>query len=207
MPSVNTFKTKPTKEDFVENLVFAYYDLFQKIPSKEVVCLIYAKFALETGYGDSCFNYNLGNIKQFDSNKQYMMLNNVWEILDGKKVIFQPPHPQTWFRAYDNWRQGMRDYLELISSKRYSVAWEYLQKGNPAEYVLALKKAGYFTGSLEDYTKSVSSIFKQTMSSNNYDQSVDYLKSIIDNLEKYKFVNQKPYEVVSVKEIIDSLSS
>ena len=203
--NVQLLKTKPTKEDFIQNLVFAYYDLFNKIPSENVVCLIYAKFALETGYGNSCYNYNLGNIKQFNKSEPYVMLSNVWEIIDGKKVIFQPPHQQTWFRAYDNWRQGMRDYLSLISSNRYIKAWNMLQSGDPIKYVTELKNAGYFTGSLQDYINSVSSIFKQAKGQNNYKTSVDALQTIINNIEAYGFYNQKPYEVISVEDLIKSL--
>jgi len=198
--------TKPTKEEFIHNIIFAFYDLFKTKISKESACLIYAKFALETGYGKNCYNYNLGNIKENNFKNHYVCLHNVWEIENGVKVVYQPPHPQTWFRCYENWHDGMKDYLNFIYNN-YKPAWEQLMKGEPEQYVRELKKRGYFTGNLQEYILAVCSIFRDAMKNNNYDTSMSELKENEELFEKLMWKNCKPNECVSLTEFLQMLES
>lgn len=170
-----TVKTTPTQAEFFSGIIAAWFKLFNNIPNKDVVCIIYAKFGLETGYGKSAYNYNFGNIKKFPNDSHtsgYMFLSNVWEIENGKKVIYQPPHPQCTFRSYNSISDGLEGYLTLISSKHYAKSWDALLTGNPIKYVTALKNNGYFTGDLTTYINSVSSIYNSVMKKDIYEKAL-----------------------------------
>lgn len=87
-------------------------------------------------------------------------------------VWFYPEHPACCFRAYcvlnedgteDSWSSlvlGMTDYLGLLY-KRFFKSWEALKSGDPAAFVRALKVQGYFTADVEQYVRSVVSLFKE----------------------------------------------
>jgi flagellum-specific peptidoglycan hydrolase FlgJ len=66
------------------------------------------------------------------------------------------------FRAYRSADEGATDYLRLLQS-RYPQALEAAKSGDSQAFVHRLKSAGYFTGSEEAYTRSVSSIANQAI--------------------------------------------
>ena len=55
--------TDVTRESFVAAAETALAKLFGKPAQHASVALLWAQFALETGRGKSCWNYNLGNRK------------------------------------------------------------------------------------------------------------------------------------------------
>jgi len=92
---------------------------------------------------------------------------------DGTAVVwFYPEHPACRFRAYevhdangkiDEWSSmvlGLTDYLALLH-KRFYKAWPSVLKGDPAEFVRALKTQGYFTADLQPYIDSEVSLFRE----------------------------------------------
>jgi hypothetical protein len=181
-----TKKTTPTHLDFCKAFISAWRYLIGSTPTKEQCCIVMAKFALETGFGKNCYNWNLGNIKKIygDSHKDgYVQLKGVWEVVNGKKVYYPKEAPQSYFRNYFTLNDGMIGYLSLISgSKRYADAFKALVDGNPSKYSKELKKAGYYTGSEQQYTSAVVSSFNSFMQKSYYDEALSAVNEEIKNI-------------------------
>jgi flagellum-specific peptidoglycan hydrolase FlgJ len=150
-------KTPISTVEFVESARRIIPNVFGSEFPNEAIALFWAQWALETGKGKHCYNYNLGNIKQFDRSKPLHMLDHVWEIINGEKKIFPKGHPQTWFRAYENLDEGMYDYLSLLKY-RYKSSIEGAKEGDPVKFVSMLKKYGYFTANEQEYLKAIKSL-------------------------------------------------
>lgn len=151
-------RTPITKAGFAEAVREAWFEA-----SREAIGTLWAQYALETGRGNACWDNNIGNVKHVSGDgHDYTMLTDVWEIIDGKKVIFQPPHPQTWFRAYRTLGLGMEEHIAFLR-KRYAAAWEHVEAGDPDAFARALKAHGYFTGDLGIYARSLVSLLAEWM--------------------------------------------
>lgn len=126
-------------------------------PTKAAAGVMWAQYALETGAGGFCWNHNLFNHKvnqaQVAAGVPYMMLANTWEIINGQKVIFQPPNPATFFRAYASFEAAMSDHITSIKNGRYSSSWPAVLAGDVLTYAAELREHGYYTAPLKDYQK------------------------------------------------------
>ena len=176
---VPTVQTKYTLNQLIKGLVDGWYKKFGVIPEKKQIAVLYAQNALETGGTVSMWNNNIGNVKfvpsknqDYDTGIDYMMLANTWEMINGKKVIFPPEHPASYFRHYNKLSDAMIDYLQFVSSKNYEEAFKALKTGDPAAYTKALKRAKYYTAPEEEYTKAVVSIFNDLKRKNLYPQAM-----------------------------------
>lgn len=127
--------------------------------SRESCLVLLAQWGIETGDGASCWNHNLGNVKRVKG-QAWTMLGNVWEILDGKKVVFQPPHPQTHFCAFDSLDDGAAFYVEKLRT-RFAKAWPAVLSGDPATFSRTLKSLRYYTAPEQAYTAAVVARFRQ----------------------------------------------
>lgn len=135
----------------------AWKKLYQEYPSVDSLALLWAQWALETGRGKAIHCYNFGNIKRSADEDYCMYRCN--EVINGKLEWFDPPHKQTWFRAYSTAVDGAYDYIKFLSQKqRYQTAWAAVQVGNPAAFGHALKMAGYYTADEVRYTKGLVSL-------------------------------------------------
>lgn len=173
---VPTVRTTYTLNQLIGGLVQGWYKKFGEIPKKESIGVLYAQNALETGGTVAMWNNNIGNVKYVpragDEDWQYMMLANVWEMVNGKKVIFQPPHQATWFRAFPTLGDGIAHHLDFLRNNRYKKAWTAVEAGSPAEFSRLLKAAGYYTASEADYTKLMNVYFNRFMKDPTYEQEV-----------------------------------
>lgn len=178
-----TERTLIPNKDFIKALMKEWNKMFGELPSKETVCVVYAKYMIETG-GKNIWNYNFGNIKKSltDAHQDgYVQLAGVWEIINGKKVIFPKEHPQSYFRWYPNLEAAMHDYLILISSPRYKTSFAALKLGSPTAYAHALKMAGYYTADEKIYASSVLLFFNKIMYSPDYNLALLELKEELNN--------------------------
>ena len=75
-------------------------------------------------------------------------------------VRFRPPAPECQFRAYGSLEEAVADYMKLLR-RRFGDALAAASAGETDVFVAALKKKGYFTGSLEEYKKSVAWYYKE----------------------------------------------
>lgn len=175
---VPTVRTKYTLNQLIGGLVEGWYKKFGEVPKKESIGVLYAQNALETGGTVAMWNNNIGNVKfvanggNIDDGKEYMMLANTWEIINGKKVIFQPPHPATWFRSFETLGDGVAHHLDFLRNKRYKKSWSAVEAGDPAEFAHLLKVAGYYTASEADYIKLMKYYFNKFMRETTFEDAV-----------------------------------
>lgn len=176
---VPTVKTNFTIADFVKSLVIVWQQMYGELPQKKQLAVIYAQWSIETGQGKSCWNNNIGNVKYIpsknksDSDIQYMMLKNVWEIINGKKVIFQPPHQATWFRSFPTLIDGVTFHLDFLKNKRYKKAWSAIEAGNPGNFAHLLKVANYYTAPEADYVRAVTLYFNKFMKDDVFEKVIE----------------------------------
>lgn len=167
---VPTVKTSYNGTQMVAGFIKGWANQFNEIPKKESVGVVWSQNAIETGSTTSMWNNNIGNVKYApsknqddDNNIKYMMLSNVWEIINGKKVIFQPPHPATWFRSFDTLEEGVGFHLDFLKNHRYKNSWSAIETGDPAQFAHLLKVAGYYTAPEADYIKGMNFHFNKFM--------------------------------------------
>jgi hypothetical protein len=133
-----------------------------KTPSREQVAILTAQCALESGRWKSMHRNNPGNIK---ASAEYEYLYTQFrcnEVIHGRVEWFDPPHPQTNFRAYYDLETGVLDYLRFLSGrKRYASAWAAAARGDVVGFVRALKAGGYFTADEAPYLRAVVSLFNE----------------------------------------------
>lgn len=173
---VPTVRTTYTQQQMIEGFVRGWVQQFGFIPSKASIGVLYAQDALETGSTTSMWNNNIGNVKYIptagDEGWFYMMLANVWEIVNGQKVVFQPPNPATWFRAFTTLADGVAFQLDFLKNHRYKAAWTAVESGNPAAFAHLLKLAGYYTAPEADYVRLMNYYFTKYMNDYTYETVV-----------------------------------
>lgn len=74
-------KTKETPTAVYAALQRAWLKLFNDVPSPESLSVLVAHWALETGWGDSCWNWNLGNVKSRPGDGLDHTYYPCWEVL------------------------------------------------------------------------------------------------------------------------------
>lgn len=180
---VTAVRTTYNQQDMIKGFTEGWYKQFGIIPKKESIGVLFSQNALETGGTKSMWNNNIGNVKfapnknpDLDNGKEYMMLSNVWEIIGGKKVIFNPPDPATWFRSYATLGDGIGEHLDYLKNKRYKAAWAAVEAGDPAQFAHILKVNFYYTAPEADYVKGMQGWFKKFMADPTFE-------SVIDNLD------------------------
>jgi len=169
---VPTVKTNFDRYEFTSSMIKAWREIYGQLPDKKSIAVIYAQWSGETGQGMSCWNFNIGNVKAADVNGsiiEYCVLNNVWEIIGGKKVILPPENPGSWFRSFPTLDDGVRHHFSFLRSK-YKIAWSAVEAGDPVEFSKKLREKGYYTASLESYVKSMNWFFDQFMKSNYFEE-------------------------------------
>lgn len=158
-----TDKVTPlTAQDVALAFRSAYETVCGVTPSKECLALLVAQSALETGRWRSIHCFNFGNVKASRDYTGLYCMFRCNEVIDGKVVWFDPPHPQTFFRAFESAESGAIDHIRFLAGrKRYAAAWEAAQAGTPLAFVEMLKKAGYFTADAGPYARAVISLWKE----------------------------------------------
>ena len=132
-----------------------------KTPSNAHVAVLTAQSALESGRWRSMHRFNPGNIKASDAYEYLYCQFRCNEVIGGKVLWFDPPHPQTNFRAFMDLETGVLDYLRFLQ-RRHS--WVAAEAGDPARFVHVLKTEDhYFTADEAPYLRSVVSLFGEYM--------------------------------------------
>lgn len=152
-------------------------------PSDEVLALALAKTALETARWQSLHRSNMGNAKAGVTFVGMYTAFACNEILNGIAVWFspygrldkkggvvvaesfsgEPWHPQTRFRAYANEFDGCYEYVALIATGRYKVAWTKLLSADIVGFIHELKLAKYFTADESLYLKGVQGLYGEML--------------------------------------------
>jgi hypothetical protein len=132
-------------------LTRAWKDAMRRAPSADVVLILTAHWAHETHGGRSMFNYNFGGIKGHSP----VGMSCIREAHEGSGYHVRALKDR--FRAYPNAKEGAQDYLSLLIRK-YPQAIEAAERGDVTDFVSALKRGGYFTGSEADYSRDLSQL-------------------------------------------------
>lgn len=129
-------------------------------PGPQRLALAWAQLVEEHGRKDGAlefvFNYNLGNIDATPEERHT-------EIdLFITKAEHEGSGDEAWLarhtrRSFDTAQDGAAYYWAALRD-RYSAAFAAMAMGNAATFVGALKALHYFTGNVDDYTRSVASI-------------------------------------------------
>ncbi len=131
-------------ESFVKSLLPVAQKVLQNSPLSPV--MVVAQAALETGWGKKVINkgdgsssFNLFGIKADERWQGDKAKVQTVEFRDGVAR-----KENAFFRAYHSLEQGLKDYVDFISSnERYSQAVENAQ--DPQQYFKSLQSAGYAT--------------------------------------------------------------
>jgi hypothetical protein len=163
---VQRVRTQVSPAQMAQAIISAWQQKFGSAPSKEQVALILAQNDHETGHRKSMWNYNVGNITT--------KADGSFDYFDDLSTEEQTS-PGVWkkmklkYRAYPTLEEGVKDYLNFLSSGRYTKAWQHIVHPDPASFSKALKEAGYYTANEAPYTKSLVSLFDRNSKSNNYE--------------------------------------
>lgn len=164
---VRRIKTEVSAPQMAQAIFSGWQQLFGKAPTREQVSIVLAQNALETGHRKSMWNFNIGNITT-DGKGRY----DFYDDLETAEQI----HPGVWkkmnlkYKSYPSLSEGVKDYLRLISGKRYINAWKYIENPNPIAFSKALKNAGYYTANEAPYTKTITKLYNQFVKSDIYDK-------------------------------------
>lgn len=151
--------TQMSKEDAIVAFYQAYCQVVGDEPKDKALAILVAQSCLETGWWKSIHNFNFGNIKAGSTYEGYYCQYRCNEIINGHIEWFDPPHPQTNFRAYLSAGAGATEHMAFLSKRaHYAKAWAAALSGDPTAYVKELKAAGYFTASLDPYLQAVVSL-------------------------------------------------
>lgn len=95
---------------------------------------------------------------------------------EGKRVsvVFEPPHPQTRFRAFYSLEEAMGDHLALLQ-KRFAGAWGAVLAGDYKLFAQQLKARGYFTASAEAYANGMRRAYEDFLMSAGYEDALEVL--------------------------------
>ena len=139
-------------------LYVAWRELFGEEPGRGSLLVLLAQWALETGRGKACHCYNLGNAKSVDGDGYDYTFFRCNEVIGGRVVWFDPPHPACRFRAFETLEAGAADYLALLH-RRFASAWPAVLAGDPADFAHRLKAARYYTANEAAYAAGLTSLF------------------------------------------------
>ncbi len=175
-------RTKFSQSEMIKGFTLGWIKLLQNIPKKESIAVLFAQNGHETGGTVSMWNRNIGNYKYVpstnDNELKYMMLSNVWERNSkGEKIIYQPPNPATWFRAFDSLEDGISFHIDKLKNKKYKVAWSAIEKGSVKDFAHLLKINRYYTDTEENYVKGMIFYFNKFMKDLTFEQTINDVKN------------------------------
>ncbi len=144
--------------------------------------LLVAQWALETGRGQECRAWNLGNVKSVEGDEHdwcFFECGEVlgieaahrardasplasirWENDHQAEVLFRPDHPACRFRAFAGLDEGAASWFALMRG-RFASAWPELMAANPHLFASALHAAGYFTADPLQYGATLHRLYRE----------------------------------------------
>ena len=155
-------------------------DLRGSAPNREAIIILLAHWAVETGRGSKCHRFNVGNAKAsvggpydytfFACGEELSLATAEREAAKDPRVVIlrkyvyggrslaschiMPKHPWSCFRAFDDLLSGAADHLSLIH-RRYPDAFLAALANHPQGYAVELKRRGYYTASVEQYSAAL----------------------------------------------------
>ena len=125
-------------------LALAYRNLTGKAPDPNTLGMMAAQSYLESGHGQSMYNWNFGGIKGDGApGTAGVVVLPTHEVVDGEDKIYH-----LRFRAYLSMLDGATDHVRLLL-RYYPSALACAAQGDCQGYAEALKSHGYFTAPVE----------------------------------------------------------
>ncbi|WP_394849726.1 hypothetical protein LZC95_20015 [Pendulispora brunnea] len=177
-------RTRVAHEKLRACLEKAWRNLRGDEPPPDAIAMLLGQSALETGYWDSCKNWNLGGVKAPTAEGLFTYYPTL-EVLSREKaealrakstaqrpcefafddggpkvtVRFRPSHPVCRFRAYASLDESAEAYLSLLMAPHYAGALDAARAGDVGGFVRVLSAGRYFTAPEEQYRSSVAFLF------------------------------------------------
>lgn len=154
--------TPVTVDDMFAALADAWRRKFGADAPRRSLLVLLAQWAEETGRGHAMHCYNVGNIKgrPDGSDGRDWTFFRCDEVIGGKVVWFDPPHPACCFRAYVAFGLAVDDYLDELA-KRFASAWPAVLAGDPVAFAQRLKAARYYTADAGAYGAALASLVRE----------------------------------------------
>jgi hypothetical protein len=150
--------TPITLDEAIEAFAKAHVRCLGEPPSAGTLSCLVAQSALESGNWKHMHGYNFGNIKAAPDWDGLYMMFRCNEVINGKVQWFDPPHPQTHFRAYATASEGAAEQIKFHLRDRYKGSWHHACLGDAHAFAMTLGEEGYYTADRIAYSKAVASI-------------------------------------------------
>lgn len=147
-------KTIVSPDDALKAISKAYQKSVGKVPSSDVLNVLAAQSALETGRWQLMYRYNFGGIKAQPSDP-YVQVFDTTERVNGVTV----PMKQT-FAAHTNIDDGAKHYVDTLKSR--ANWWAGAMTGDPLGFAKGLASSpAYFTADPAAYAQGLQACVKQ----------------------------------------------
>lgn len=154
--------TPCTPGELAPVLADAWREVIGTEPSRASLLILLAQWALETGWGKSCYCWNLGNYRAVRG-EHWTYLPRVSEVIGGVERFYRRDVPaereMCRFAAWESLPEAARFWLGKLST-RFRLAWPAVLSGDPAQYAILLRRAGYYTASEGHYTRLMQSLVR-----------------------------------------------
>jgi flagellum-specific peptidoglycan hydrolase FlgJ len=143
-----------TQQDGARYLTAAWERETGEVATVEVISVLWAQWALETGRGRWMVDYNYAGLKGRAPDGGW---SNWWTWEETEKG---PRRVRAKFRNYASPDEGACDYVEMLLRK-YPRAAAAARRGEAANFILELDKGGFFTELPKHYLGSVISLARE----------------------------------------------
>lgn len=147
--AVEAQRTAVSRADIRGAIGRAYEKIYGHAASKDTLDTLTAQASLETGSGESMYNFNFGGIKGGAPGTNETAKLRTKEVYDGKEVEIRDG-----FRAYRSLDAGAEDYVRLLKNQS-GKAMNAADAGNINGFAHALKEAHYYTADESKYASAL----------------------------------------------------
>lgn len=153
-------RTPVTAEQAAYHLARAYRTVGGQPPTREVLGLLLAQWALETDTGRAMWNYNFGNAKFSSRDAHYQYLKGCFEYVDGVRQTYGARAAACKFAAFTSPSSGALAFVRLLARRAHW--WRGLHTGTTAGFVRGLTTSpAYFTAGADKYRRGLDSRLAQ----------------------------------------------
>lgn len=168
---VPTVKTPVTPVGFARALLKVWPEA-----TREACGVLYAQYAVETGAGAACWNWNLGNVKYTRGwGGDYVALVRNREYDEKTQSYYETAKadPSSWFRAYPSFEAGMRAFVLSKTTGQWKSTKPFIERGDHAGYSAELKRLRYYTAPLDAYQAGMRTWFGRWMKMGAWEEAVE----------------------------------
>ncbi len=171
---VPVLRTPVGMHDYANAVVRGWEPSFGVL-SPAAAATLWAQYFIETGARD-CWNFNIGNVKHVEGDgHDWVALSNVFEYIQGRRVVLHETDPGARFRAYPSLAAAMREQMHFLQNERYHFAWPHVLSGDFSAFATSLHEHGYFTATAAAYAAGMRGPYEAFLASPHYFAAVEAL--------------------------------